>query len=117
MLEVQIDTCIRIFIFKTTKRHSIELDMNHSCSAYVRLIVVDGKYTKIITNVYWEQTASVRIMNELSDEIEIQRGVRQLRMCCISHSFQSIHGKDFQAYYQYEGCQRGRQTLQQSWIC
>ena len=24
-------------------------------------------------------------------------------MCCISHSFQFIHGKDFQTYYQYEG--------------
>ena len=27
--------------------------------------------------MYWEQAASVRITNELSDEIRIQRGVRQ----------------------------------------
>ena len=40
-------------------------------------IGVDGKYIKIIRNLYWGQTASVRIMNELSDEIRIQRGVRQ----------------------------------------
>ena len=40
-------------------------------------IGVDGKDIKIIRNLYWDQTASVRIMNELSEEIRIQRGVRQ----------------------------------------
>ena len=40
-------------------------------------IGVDGKYIKIIRNLYWDQTASVRIMTELSEEIRIQRGVRQ----------------------------------------
>ena len=40
-------------------------------------IVVDGKDITIKRNVYWEQIASVRIMNELSDEMRIQRGVRQ----------------------------------------
>ncbi len=40
-------------------------------------IGVDGKYIKIIRNLYWDQTASVRIMNDLSEEIRIQRGVRQ----------------------------------------
>ena len=43
----------------------------------LREIVVDGKDIKIIRNLYWDQTASVRIMNELSDEIRKQRGVRQ----------------------------------------
>ena len=33
----------------------------------LREIGVDRKYIKIIRNVYWDQTASVRIMNELSD--------------------------------------------------
>ena len=40
-------------------------------------IGVDGKDIKIIRNLYWDQTASVRIMKELSEEIRIQRGVRQ----------------------------------------
>ena len=40
-------------------------------------IGVDGKDIKIIRNLYWDQAASVRIMNELSEEIRIQRGVRQ----------------------------------------
>ena len=40
-------------------------------------IGVDGKDIKIIRNFYWDQTASVRIVNELSEEIRIQRGVRQ----------------------------------------
>ena len=35
-------------------------------------------------------------------------------MCCISHSFQFIHKRDFQTYYQYEGCQHWRTKLQQS---
>ena len=43
----------------------------------LREIEVDGKGIKIIINLYWDQTAAVRIMNELSDEIRIQRGVRQ----------------------------------------
>ena len=40
-------------------------------------IGVDGKDIKIIRNLYWEQTALVRIMNEVSDETRIQRAVRQ----------------------------------------
>ena len=40
-------------------------------------IGVDGKDIHIIRNLYWDQTASVSIMNELSEEILIQRGVRQ----------------------------------------
>ena len=40
-------------------------------------IGVDGKDIKIIRNLYWDQTASVRIMNYLSDEMYTQRGVRQ----------------------------------------
>ena len=40
-------------------------------------IGVDGKDIKIIINLYWDQTASVRFMNEVSEEIRIQRGVGQ----------------------------------------
>ena len=42
----------------------------------LREIGVDGKYIKLIRNQYWDQTATVRIMNELSEDIRIQRGVR-----------------------------------------
>ena len=37
-------------------------------------------------------------------------------MRCISHYFQFIHGKEFHTYYQCEGCPRGRQLLQRSYI-
>ena len=37
----------------------------------LREIGVDGKDIKIIRNLYWDQTASVRIMSELSDDIRI----------------------------------------------
>ena len=40
-------------------------------------IGVHGKDINIIRNLNWDQTSSVRIMNELSEEIRIQRGVRQ----------------------------------------
>ena len=43
----------------------------------LREIGVDGKYIKIIRNLYWDKTATVRIMNKLSEDIRIQRGVRQ----------------------------------------
>ena len=43
----------------------------------LREIGVDGKYIKITRKLYWDQTASVRIKNELSEDIRIQRGVRQ----------------------------------------
>ena len=49
---------------------------HESLMQYLSEIGVDGKYIKIIRNLYWDQTASVRIMNELSDELRIQRGVR-----------------------------------------
>ena len=74
---------------------------------------VDGEDIKIIRNLYWDQTASLRIMNELSDEIRIQRGVRQGCVASPTLFNNFIHGKDFQTYYQYEGCQRGRHNLQQ----
>ncbi len=44
---------------------------------YLSEIGVDGKDIKTIINLYWDQTATVSIMNQLSEEIRIQRGVRQ----------------------------------------
>ena len=38
---------------------------------------IDGKDLRILRNLYWEQTAAVRIDNELSDFKPIRRGVRQ----------------------------------------
>ena len=38
---------------------------------------IDGKDLRIIRNLYWGQTAAVRVDNECSDFREIKRGVRQ----------------------------------------
>ena len=38
---------------------------------------IDEKTLRWIRNPYWEQTAAVRIENQLSDWIEIERGARQ----------------------------------------
>ena len=61
-------------VSETTKRHSIELDTIPLMQCLSE-IGVDGQYIKIIKNLYCDQTSSVRIMNELSDKIRIQRGV------------------------------------------
>ena len=38
---------------------------------------VDGKDIRLIVNLYWDQTASVRVANDRSPEAPIKRGVRQ----------------------------------------
>ncbi|GFO11392.1 endonuclease-reverse transcriptase [Plakobranchus ocellatus] len=38
---------------------------------------IDGKYLRVIRNLHWDQTASVRIEGELSDFKPIKRDVRQ----------------------------------------
>ena len=40
-------------------------------------IGIDGKDIRIIANLYWQQKAAIRIEDELSPYIAIQRGVRQ----------------------------------------
>ena len=52
--------------------------VNHeSMIKCLRDIGVDGKDIKLITNLYWTQKAYIQLEEELSDEIEIKRGVRQ----------------------------------------
>lgn len=38
---------------------------------------IDDKDVRIIKNLYWKQTANVKIGNSLTNEVSIQRGVRQ----------------------------------------
>ena len=38
---------------------------------------IDGKDIRIITELYWNQKAAIRVDQELSDQAEIKRGVRQ----------------------------------------
>ena len=38
---------------------------------------LDSKDSQLIRNLYWEQTACIRIRNELSDHTKIERGARQ----------------------------------------
>ena len=40
-------------------------------------IGIDGKDIRVITNLYWHQKAAIRVQNQLSPLIPIQRGVRQ----------------------------------------
>lgn len=43
----------------------------------LRSLDIDQKDIRCIENLYWYQTAQIRFNNEMSDDIEIRRGVRQ----------------------------------------
>ena len=43
----------------------------------LKRINIDGKDLRMIKNLYWSQNAAVIVEGELSDWVEIQRGVRQ----------------------------------------
>ena len=44
---------------------------------YLQEIGIDDKDLRIITKLYWEQTASVRTEAGLTDNFNIKKGVRQ----------------------------------------
>ncbi|GFN73881.1 retrovirus-related pol polyprotein line-1 [Plakobranchus ocellatus] len=52
---------------------------------------IDGKYLRVIRNLYWDQTASVRIEGEHSDFKRIKRGVRQ--RCVMSHDIFNLYSE------------------------
>ena len=41
------------------------------------LLDIDGKDLRVVRNIYWEQTAAIKIDNEISPFIKVKRGVRQ----------------------------------------
>lgn len=45
---------------------------------FLKNIGLHGKDIKIIVNLYWNQSASVRVGNERTEETNIIRGVRQI---------------------------------------
>ncbi|ROT72460.1 endonuclease-reverse transcriptase, partial [Penaeus vannamei] len=54
-------------------------------------IDLDGKDLRIIQNMYWKQTAAIRVDNELSQPQPIKRGVRQ--GCVLSPELFSLYSK------------------------
>ena len=46
---------------------------------------IDGKDLRSVRNIYWEQTAAMRKVNDLSAFQDIKRGVRQ--GCVLSPTF------------------------------
>ena len=72
-LEVQKD----VYICFLDYEKALDRDRHEPLMQCLSEFGVDGKDIKIIGNLYWDQTASVRIMNELSEEIRIHRGVRK----------------------------------------
>ena len=51
----------------------------------------DGKDTRLIGNLYWNQKAAVRIENEVTDWTEMKRGVRQ--GCVLSPDLFSLYSQ------------------------
>ena len=64
--------------------HASLMDMLHT-------IDVDGKYLRLLRNLYWDQTAAVRVDNELSGWTKIQRGVR--KGCVLSPDLFSLYSE------------------------
>ncbi|KAL1458712.1 hypothetical protein WDU94_008838 [Cyamophila willieti] len=54
-------------------------------------IGIDAKDLNLITNLYWNQTAVLRVDGELTEEVKIQRGVRQ--GCIISPILFNIYSE------------------------
>lgn len=53
---------------------------------------IDGKDIRIIQNLYWNQSANVRVENTHTDEVKIQRGVRQ--GCVLSPLLFNIYSEE-----------------------
>lgn len=63
---------------RSISREIIENGVQHQKMIDVlKNIGLDEKDLRIITNLYWNQSASVRLGEENTDEIRILRGVRQ----------------------------------------
>jgi len=58
---------------------------------YLKELNIDGKDLRIIKNMYWEQSANIRIKNELGEAIKIKRGVRQ--GCVLSPDLFSLYSE------------------------
>ena len=65
------------------------MDMLHT-------IDIDGKDLRLLRNLYWNQTAAVRVDNELSGWAKIQHGVRQ--GCVLSPDLFSVYSETILCY-------------------
>ena len=54
-------------------------------------IGVDGKDIRMIVNLYWDQRAAVRVNNEKTEWVRIERGVRQ--GCVLSPDIFSLYSQ------------------------
>ena len=64
----------------------------------LEVLNIDGKDLRIIKNMYWEQTAAIRIENEISKFIQIKRGVRQ--GCVLSPDLFSLYSENIMRHIQ-----------------
>ena len=62
---------------------------------------IDGKDLRIVRNLYWEQSAAVRIGGDLSEYRPIQRGVRQ--GCVLSPDLFNIYSEVILRKLDYPG--------------
>ena len=67
-----------------TVRHADMLEM-------LRRIGADSRDIRVIRNLYYEQKAAVRVENELTDKVDIKRGVRQ--GCVLSPDLFSLYAE------------------------
>ncbi|GFR83046.1 retrovirus-related Pol polyprotein LINE-1 [Elysia marginata] len=68
---------VTVFMHWSSRRGVIDSDHYTFKPVVTDQLNVDGKYLRILRNLYWEQVAAIRIDGEYTDFTEIKRGVRQ----------------------------------------
>ena len=61
---------------------------------------IDGKDLRVVRNIYWEQTATIKIENEISPSIKVNRRVRQ--GCVFSPDLFNLYSENILGEIQYQ---------------
>ena len=56
-------------------------------------IKIDGKDVQLIKNLYWQQTAAIRVNNNISGYQKIEKGVR--KGCVLSPELFSLYRENY----------------------
>ena len=62
---------------------------HESLVEFLQSLDADKSETRLLTNLYWKQTAAVRCGDDISEWLDIKQGVRQ---CCFSSLVCIVHG-------------------------
>ena len=67
----------------------------------LHLLDLDGKDTRQVRNLYWDQSAAIRYQNELGNFASIKRGVRQ--GCVLSSDLFNLYNENIMRHIEGVG--------------